>query len=57
MKEEKVRITLSVALPDLNTDITKVVIPQVELFTGSGVLALKFHAGLRSFSSLRKKSD
>lgn len=31
MKEEKVRTTLSVALPGLNADVIKVVIPQVEL--------------------------
>lgn len=46
MKEEKVRTTLSVALPNLNTDTVKVVTPLIELFAGSGVLALKFHEGL-----------
>lgn len=43
MNEEEVRTTLSVALPALNADIIKVVIPQLELFAGTGILAFKFH--------------
>lgn len=59
MKKQKVRTTLSVALPVLNDDIIKVVSPQVELFAGSGILALKFLEGLQSFSRLflEKKPD
>lgn len=55
MKEEKVRTILSVTLLGLNADIIKVVIPQVELFAGSGVLDSSFMKDYKAFPLYSQK--
>lgn len=47
MNEEEIRTPLSVALSALNVGIIKAVVPQVELFAGTGILAFKFHCRIR----------